>query len=143
MEARALSRKKKIHGASVLCLVPGMGHGGKGADRADSFAFADSVLKEGRPWILQTSSKLEASFDSTKPLDSAVLVSTTESGITGSRKWIESSATLKKDGDLWVAEAAVPAGTTACFINVKSGQLTASFGLPGNQIAPLRHIHLA
>lgn len=131
MDAFVLSRKKKVHGASVLCLVPGMGHGGKGADRADSFTFADSVLKEGRPWILQTSSnleagKIEASFDSTKPLDSAVLVSTTESGITGSRKWIESPATLKKDGDLWIADAAVPAGTTACFINMKSGQLTTS-----------------
>lgn len=130
MDAFALSRKKKTHEASELCLIPGMGHGNL-TDRPEWFAFADSVLKEGRPWILQTSSKLEngklqASFDSKNQLDTAVLVSTTDSGITGSRKWIQSPATLTKSGDRWLAEAALPAGTTACFLNVKSGPLTAT-----------------
>lgn len=130
MDAFALSRKKASHSASLLCLIPGMGHGNL-TDRPEWFAFADSVLKDGRPWILQTSSKLgggkvQATFDSMKPLDSAVLVSTADSGITGSRNWIESAAILKKTGDRWDADAAVPAGTTACFINVKSGQLIAT-----------------
>jgi dienelactone hydrolase len=130
MDAFALSRKKAAHSASLSCLIPGMGHGNL-TDRPEWYAFADSVLKEGRPWILQTSSTLEdgkvqATFDSTKPLDSAVLVSTTDSGITGSRKWIESAATLKKTGDRWLVDAALPARTTACFINVKSGPLIAT-----------------
>jgi hypothetical protein len=51
-----------------------MGHGNL-TERPEWFAFADSVLKEGRPWI---------------------------------------------------AEAAVPERTTACFINVRNGQLIAS-----------------
>jgi hypothetical protein len=61
-----------------------------------------------------------------KPLETAVLVSTTDSGITGSRKWIQSPATLTNYGDRWLADAALPAGTTACFLNVKSGPLTAT-----------------
>ena len=130
MDAVALSSKKAAHSDSLLCLIPGMGHGNL-TDRPEWFAFADSVLKEGRPWILEKSSKfeggkLEAVFDSTKPLESAVLISTTDSGLTGSRKWIESPATVSKTGDQWIAGAAVPEGTTACFINVKSGQLTAT-----------------
>jgi len=128
MDAFALSRKKAARSVSLLCLIPGMGHGNL-TDRPEWFAFADSVLKEGRPWILEKSSKLEggevqATFDSTKPLESAVLISTIDTGHTGSRKWIETTATVSQSGDLWVAEATVPEGTTACFINVKNGQLT-------------------
>jgi len=70
--------------------------------------------------------KLHASFDSIKLLDKAVLASTTDSGITGARKWIQSPATLTKSGDRWLADAALPAGTTACFLSVKSGPLTAT-----------------
>lgn len=130
MEAVALSSSKTGHDASELCLIPGMGHGNL-TDRPEWFAFADSVLKDGRPWILQSSSKLargkvEALFDSMKPLESAVLVSTSDTGHTGSRKWIETPASLNKVGDRWLAEAAVPEGTTACFLNVKSGPLTAT-----------------
>lgn len=129
MDAVALSSKKTGHNTSQLCLIPGMGHGNM-TDSPDWFAFADSVLNEGRPWILEKSSKLEggklqAIYDSTKPLESAVLVSTTDTGHTGGRRWIESPATVKKVGDHWIAEASVPEGTTACFINVKNGQLTA------------------
>lgn len=130
MDAVSLSSKRAGHGASVLCLVPGMGHGNLTA-RPEWFAFADSVLNEGRPWIVQESCRLDAGkiaaiFDSTTLLDSAVLVSTADTGHTGSRKWIESAATVSKVGDRWVAEAVVPEGTTACFLNVKSGPLTAT-----------------
>lgn len=130
MEAVALSSKKTGHSASMLCLIPGMGHGNL-TDRPEWFAFADSVLNEGRPWIQQTSSKLEAgkvqaTFNSTKPLGAAVLVSTTGSGHTGSCKWIESPAPLRQTGGVWAVDATIPEGTTACFINVKCGSLTAS-----------------
>jgi dienelactone hydrolase len=120
---------QKARGDSELCLVPGMGHGNL-TERPEWFAFADSVLKEGRPWIRVKSSKLgcgtvQAIFDSTKPLESAVLVSTTGSGHTGSRQWVESPATVRKARGRWIAEAAVPERTTACFINVRNGQLIA------------------
>ena len=60
------------------------------------------------------------------PLESAVLVSTTDTGHTGGRKWIETPATLEQNGDEWNAEAAVPEGTTACYLNVKAGQVLTS-----------------
>ena len=130
MEAFNNSRKKAGSEVSELCLIPGMGHGNL-SDRPEWFAFADSVLKEGKPWIQEKSTKLEsgkaqASFVSSKPLESAVLVSTTGTGHTGARTWLETPATLKPDGDKWNAEADVPADTTACFLNVKTGPLTAS-----------------
>ncbi len=130
MEAVNKSRKKAGSEVSELCLIPGMGHGNL-TDRAEWFAFADSVLKEGKPWIQEKSSRLEsakakATFESSKQLESAVLVSTTGTGHTGSRTWVETPATLTQENGLWVAEANVPQGTTACFLNLKTGPLTAS-----------------
>jgi len=130
MDAVNLSRKKAGSAVSELCLIPGMGHGNL-SERLEWFAFADSVLKDGKPWIQEKSSKLEsgkaqATFESSKPLESAVLVSTSGTGHTGTRTWVETPATLKADGDKWNAEADVPAGTTACFLNVKTGSLTAT-----------------
>jgi dienelactone hydrolase len=130
MEAVNNSRKKAGSKESILCLVPGMGHGNL-EHRPEWFAFADSVIKDGKPWIQEKSSKLEsgkvqASFVSSKSLESAVLVSTTGTGHTGTRTWVETPATVTQIGSLWVADAAVPAGTTACFINVKNGPLTIS-----------------
>ena len=130
MEAFALSGKKAGSEVSELCLIPGLGHGNL-SDRPEWFAFVDSVLQDGKPWIQEKSSKLEsgkaqATFSSTKPLESAVLVSTTGTGHTGTRTWVETPAALSQTGDLWTAVAAVPEGTTACFINVKNGPLTSS-----------------
>ena len=63
-------------------------------------------------------------FESSRPLDEALLISTADTGITGKRKWIESPAKLERMADQWVVTATQPEGTTACFINVKSGDLT-------------------
>jgi hypothetical protein len=78
---------------------------------------------------------VEVRFASSKPLERAVLVSTTDSGVTGSRKWVEEPAELKREGDVWIASAPLPSGTTAWFINVHSGGLTVSseFQGKGNQ----------
>jgi len=130
MEAFNKSRKKAGSEVSELCLIPGMGHGNL-TDRAEWFAFVDSILQDGKPWIQEKSSKLEsakakATFESSKPLESAVLISTTGTGHTGSRTWVETPATLTQENGLWVAEADVPQGTTAYFLNLKAGPLTAS-----------------
>jgi hypothetical protein len=55
-----------------------------------------------------------------------VLVSTTGSGITGSRTWTESPAKLEQQGGQWHATATLSHGTTAWFINVHSGALVSS-----------------
>ncbi len=119
-------------GPVMVSLIPGMKHGhGAGWTPPDSCAFAKSVVEEGSPWCRQMDSsfsenRFSVSFMSSKPLDRALLVSTVDAGVTGSRTWTQTPAELKRDGDAWTASAALPAGTTAWFINVRSGGLTVS-----------------
>ncbi len=116
----------------MIALVPNMGHGhGPAWNRPESYAFAESIVKDGKPWCRQTEAgangtAASAVFESSKPLDRAVLVSTTGSGATGSREWNETPSNLAHEGGLWRATAELPAGTTAWFINVHSGALIAS-----------------
>ena len=121
-----------MKGEAMVTLIPGMKHGhGAGWNPPDSYAFAKSVVEDGRPWCLQTKARrkgrsVEVVFDASKPLDSAVLISTIDTGITGSREWVETSANLEKRGDRWVATASLPKESTAWFLNVLSGPLTVS-----------------
>lgn len=121
---------RTVSGPYMVCLIPDMRHGHQaGMNPPDSYAFADGVVKEGKPWARQISSETENGqftviFESSRPLDEAILISTTDTGITGNRKWFESPAKLKRKADQWVVTATQPEGTTACFMNVKSGDLT-------------------
>jgi len=67
-----------------------------------------------------------ADFATARHLDAAVLVATTDQGFTGGRAWTETPATLERDGARWRASAKLPAGATAWFFNVRSGELTVS-----------------
>ena len=119
-------------GPHMVTLIPGMKHGhGAGWRPPDSYAFAKSVVREGKPWCQQTSAGMadqvaHIEFICSKPLDRALLVSTTGIGVTGDRKWIESPAVLEQSGNVWRCAAPLPEGTTAWFINVRSGKLIAS-----------------
>ena len=119
-------------GPRQVTLIPKMGHGhGPPWNAQDSYAFADSVVNTGKPWCRQTGvdlqdGKAQASFASTKPLDRTLLVSTTDTGFTGKRKWMETPATLERKGDEWTASAKLPKGTTAWFLNAYSGKLVVS-----------------
>lgn len=122
-------------GDTMVTLVPGMGHGHKpGWNAPDSYAFAQSVVADpnGKPWCLSKSTVLKknvvtASFTSSKTIESAILVSTTDSGATGSRKWTQTPAQLiKKTDGHWHAQATLPAETINWFINASSDGLTVS-----------------
>lgn len=115
-------------GPRMLSLVPKMGHGhGPPWNRPESYAFAKAIVQDGSPWCRQVSSSTgRVVFDSDRPFDRAVLVSTADKGVTGSRIWIESPAKLQREGQQWVASADVPPNTTAWFINLASRQLVAS-----------------
>ena len=131
MDCLAASRAK-VSGISTAALVPNMKHGhGPAWNRPESYAFAKSAVQDGKPWCVPDSTKivgetLTAVFNSTKALDSATLISTSGNGITSKREWIETAAVLKQEGGKWIASAPVPAGTTACFMNVSSGKLVAT-----------------
>jgi dienelactone hydrolase len=119
-------------GPRMVSLIPGMKHGHGPAWLApDSYAFADSVVQTGTPWFKHVRAGLAGGrahvfFTSAKKPDSATLVSTADTGFTGSRTWVETSATVEKLGDEWRSSARLPAGTTAWFINIRCGTLTAS-----------------
>ena len=69
---------------------------------------------------------MRVEFASTKPLDRATLITTTDAGFTGNCTWTESPASMERQGDGWIVTAPLPAGTTAWFANVHSDDLVAS-----------------
>jgi dienelactone hydrolase len=120
-------------GVYMVSLIPGMKHGhGSGWNPPDSYAFGRSIVDGGGGWCTPTSASVaggraEALFESHKLLDSATLISTVDTGVTGSRKWVETPAEITEDAEYqWRVQASLPPGTTAWFINVKSGGLTSS-----------------
>jgi len=121
-----------VTGEHMVSLVPKMGHGhGPGWNRPECYAFADSIVNGLGPWCVPVRASLQgdlckATFRSTKVLDAAVLVSTTDRGVSGERKWVETPATVVRKGSNWSARATLPAGSTAWFMNVKSGDLVTS-----------------
>ena len=129
---RQAASYRRAPGSRMVALLPDMGHGhGPAWKRPESYAFAESIVREGAPWCVQTTAGADGrtarvSFTSSKPLDRATLVSTTGSGITGSRTWLESPAKLEEKGGRWHATATLSEGTTAWFINVHSGALVSS-----------------
>ena len=102
-----------------------------GWNQPDSYAFAEAVVREGRPWLRQESQRRAdghaiVEFSSAKPIDGGVLFSTADSGFTGRRKWIETAATVEQHGARVRVVAPMPADTRAWFMNVRAGGLTAS-----------------
>jgi dienelactone hydrolase len=92
-------------GPHMVALIPGMKHGhGAGWRPMDSYAVAESVVRTGAPWCQQLSAGTDgdaarARFRSTKAVGKAVLVSTTDAGITGERRWTETPAKLELTPD--------------------------------------------
>ena len=119
-------------GPHMVALIPGMRHSHPaGWNPPDSYAFADSIVRAGRPWLENTGALLEGgrarvTFRSDVPLDQATVIWTKDSGFTGTRDWTEEPAELSKDGEQWQAAGLVPKDATAWFVNVKSGNLTGS-----------------
>ena len=119
-------------GPHMVALIPGMRHSHPaGWNPPDSYAFADSIVRDAQPWLEQSNSRLtggtaRVAFRSAKPLDRATLVWTKDKGFTGTRDWAEAPAKLTQNGAGWLVTANVPEGSTAWFVNVHSGGLTAS-----------------
>lgn len=119
-------------GPRMVSLIPGMGHSHRaGWNPPDSYAFADSVVNSGEPWLAKTDSDLtegtvRVRFRVAKPLDGASLVWTSDSGFTGSREWKQSAAKLTRNGEAWLVTADLPDTATAWFVNVRSDGLTVS-----------------
>jgi dienelactone hydrolase len=126
------SSYQAVNGPHMVSLIPNMGHSQKAAMKPqDSYAFAQNMVENGKPWASQTSVSVREQdvvvvFESLKPLDSAILISSTDSGVSGSKKWRETPAQLIKQNNLWVVKAQLPKNTNAWFVNARSGALTIS-----------------
>jgi cephalosporin-C deacetylase-like acetyl esterase len=121
---------QKTPGPRMVSLVSKMGHSHPaGWNPPDSYAFAKSVIETGKPWGSSPSATTKdgqaiAVFYSTKPITNAVLVSTTDKGFTGTRKWVETPAMAASGGGGTTASAPLPPGTTAWYINAYADKLT-------------------
>jgi cephalosporin-C deacetylase-like acetyl esterase len=119
---------RKAPGPRMVSLVTKMGHSHPaGWNPPDSYAFAQSVVSTGKPWGNSPMATVQdghatATFTSTKPIDRAVLISTTDEGFTGTRKWVETPAHF--DLKTMTATATLAVGTTAWYINVYADKLT-------------------
>jgi dienelactone hydrolase len=121
-----------MKGDYMVSLLPGMKHSTPASyNPPDSYAFAESIVRDGKPWCRQREAKAEGNmfeviFESSKTLEHAMLISTTDTGFTGSREWVESVADLQHRNGRWVAIAKIPEETVACFMNINADELTAS-----------------
>jgi len=114
-------------GVRMVSLVPGMRHSHSfGWDRPESYEFADSIVKTGKPWCVQTASRIDGAdvavdFSCSKPLLSASLLANFGRGHTVDREWKESPAGLTGMGDgKWTVTATLPSGVSGWFVNVKT-----------------------
>jgi len=121
---------RKTLGPRMVSLVSKMGHSHPaGWNPPDSYAFAKSIVETGKPWGSSPSATTKdgqaiAVFYSSKPITNAVLVSTTDKGFTGTRKWVETPAMAASGGGGTTASAPLPPGTTAWYINAYADKLT-------------------
>ncbi len=131
-------------GPRMISLVPGMRHGhGPAWTRKESYAFAESVVTSDKPWCSQSNASASGGTASVtwmihgeQKIDQACLVSTIDGGATGSRKWVETPATLQHNGQAWTATAKVPSAATAWFMNAQCGDLIVSSEYQETNVKP-------
>jgi dienelactone hydrolase len=119
-------------GPRMVAVLPDVGHSHPAAwNQPDSYAFADAIVRRGRPWLRQLGlrrqgAEVSAEFSTDKPVDAATLWSATGAGYSGRRRWTATPADLeRKEGGIRV-RALLPPGSTAWFFNLRAGALTAS-----------------
>jgi dienelactone hydrolase len=119
-------------GPRQVAVLPEMGHSHPaGWNPPDSYAFAKAVVTTGKPWARQTQivvkdHEARAAFECARPIASAVLFHTNDTGYTGRRAWQQSPAKLEVSGGRVHVSAQLPDGTTAVFFNLAAGDVTAS-----------------
>jgi hypothetical protein len=83
-------------GPHMAAILPGMKHGHPaGWNPPDSYAFAESVVREGKPWFRQTS---DGEFFNSKPIDKALLFSTADAHSTVPSQWTQTPAAFEQGG---------------------------------------------
>jgi len=126
---------KAAVGKRMVSYIPNMKHGHQaGWKPDDSYAFADSIVKNGHPWAEQVkinhnSPQIEVEFKVFKSIERATLISTCDLGHTVKRKWTETPISFTQAEEQLQVKTSLPMGTTAWFINLYTGSLTLSSDL--------------
>ena len=122
----------EVSGSYTVSLIPKLGHGhGPPWNKPDSYAFADSIIKDDKPWCRQKrlikfdKTKVMVIFESSEALSDPVLVYSMDKGVSGERKWLELAA-KGNQAEHYEVEVALPEAVTGWFVNVRSGELTVS-----------------
>ena len=108
-------------GSSMLCIRPRMphGHGGAGENPEEIHAFADAMVRRGKPLvevIAQERNGDRVRVELRGPIAKAELLYTTSAGAWTTRRWETAAAAIEPGGR--TAIAALPPGTTAYYLNV-------------------------
>ncbi len=121
-----------VSGLYTVSLIPKLGHGhGPPWSKPDSYAFADSIVNDDKPWCRQKrlikfdKTKVMVIFESSEALSDPVLVYSMDKGVSGERKWLELAA-KGNQAEHYEVEVALPKAVTGWFVNVRSGELTVS-----------------
>jgi dienelactone hydrolase len=123
---------RAARGPCLISVQTEMKHGSFHAwNPEDSYVFAQSIVETGRPWIKLTEQGVEenvasAKYDSTKVIDRAEFIYTTDTGFSGKRKWIVEPVEPKGKAGTIKVSAKIPPETTAWYFNVYSGTLAVS-----------------
>lgn len=131
LEAQQASYRA-ARGARMVAVLPDMRHGHQaGWAPEESYAFAKAVVQTGKPWLREVKQGRAAGrafvdWRSDRKADRAVLLSTTDAGFTGNRRWTQTAVNLEQKDNRVRASATLPEGTRAYFFNVHCGALTAS-----------------
>jgi dienelactone hydrolase len=142
-DIRALTAcSRALSGPGVISLRPEMGHSHPGSwSTPDAYEFARSIIKSGEPWArqisIETGSPATLVFKCSRPVDQAVLVSTTDRGFTGSRNWTTAPVYFRTEGDLVTVAVDVPPETTGWFVNLHCGELIVSSDVEGDTMPRL------
>jgi len=101
------------------------GHGGAGENPEEIHAFADSILKGGPPLprmgrLESKGDRVQASYDSSTPVQKAELLWTTNLGKWAERKWESKVAEIDQAAKL--VSAPVPTGARVYFLNLYDDQ---------------------
>jgi dienelactone hydrolase len=140
LDSQAATYHRVARGRQVA-IVPEMGHSHAAAwERPEPYDFADEVfllrgLVDDPLWAQQREVRIEGGvaevvFSSLRPLTSAELIYSTNTGWTGEFVWNSVSATLVEGpSGVWSASAPLPSDATAWFINAHapSSEVSRSF----------------
>ena len=119
--------QRAARGERMVSVIPDMKHSHPaGWNPPDSYAFAEGIVRNGKPWLKQRSERRSGDlavveFESAKNVENAELVYTPDTGLTTNRKWSRAQAQVTRRGSRVEVRAEIPPGTRAAYFLLDCG----------------------